>query len=120
MFEGTFVTTFFLRFMSLFEEKTVRAIKAMIKKAIKLNTSASLITKGFLRFIVLAPKLEKPLFISVHTTRTESAASILSYSFDIISLHKLAVFDFGNDHLCDPVTFSYLISAVDTTLCIDR
>ena len=48
-------------FISLFDEKTVNAIKEMIKSAMKLNTNASLITNGLLRFVVILLKLTKPL-----------------------------------------------------------
>ena len=48
-------------FISLFEEKTVNAIKEMINNAMKLNTNASLITNGLLRFVVILLKLTKPL-----------------------------------------------------------
>ena len=48
-------------FISLFDEKTVNAIKEMIKSAMKLNTNASLITNGLLRLVVILLKLTKPL-----------------------------------------------------------
>ena len=48
-------------FISLFDEKTVNAIKEMIMSAMKLNTNASLITNGLLRLVVILLKLTKPL-----------------------------------------------------------
>ena len=61
MFEGTLVTSLLSMFISLFDEKTVNAIKEMIKSAMKLNTKASLITNGLLRLVVILLKLTKPL-----------------------------------------------------------
>ena len=61
MFEGTLVTSLLSMFISLFDEKTVNAIKDMIKSAMKLNTNASLITNGLLRLVVILLKLTKPL-----------------------------------------------------------
>ena len=62
MFEGTLVTSFLPIFMSLLDEKTVRAMNETIMIARILKTRASLITKGFLRLDALPLKLTNPLF----------------------------------------------------------
>ena len=58
-------------FISLFDEKTVNAIKEMITSAMKLNTNASLITNGLLRLVVILLKLTKPLlFLAIDNQLT--------------------------------------------------
>ena len=65
MFDGTFVTSVRLIFISLLVEKTVSAIKEISRIDTILKAKASLMIRGFFLLELLPPKLTKPLFIVV-------------------------------------------------------